>query len=389
MTAPAKATEPHTHHERDPPAQQQPVARAVPIEQAAVEGGVPEPTVSRSSASTAVSSTNLGPGGAGPAWLPSSSSSGDGSRGVLSQNPAETSSGSFFELGDGVAGSQPSSRSTGGLDPCGPLPTVETPMEMDKSVLEMDRPQPFTTSEPASRFATHGPGAGGGLSGAMGSLNMSQPDDFTADLDRATAGLATIAEPSTTASGRQRAATSPAEHVAAAGTGQPDSSTTPRAGSAQLPPARAVPVKKTSAIVAAREAAAESTGVDSIFRLLPRETRPAIMAMMTVDPVGRCTLSDLLEGRGKDHLRCRCGGAECGGGMNTPPNGRHGGGLTPPSGERAAPTTDDDDEADDVGDEWIKQIGCCSHPGGSRPAHEHVKIEVEEGPTKKKRMFFH
>lgn len=340
----------------------QPSVKAVPIEEAAIKG-VPTPapsnlsTISRSSASTAVSATNPGPG---QSWL-------NPQNGVLSLDPAEQS--------DADESSQASSsRQSTGVH----MQATDEPPEMDKSVLHMDRPKEFTTSEPASRLASHAPG--GGLAAATGSLAMTQQDAFTNDLDRATAGLsATHLEPST-ATSRQRSATSPAAHGA--------DSSTPKGTRASLPSPRpspssnptssdAAPQRKQSAICAAREAAADSTGVDSIFRLLPRETRPCIMAMMTIDPLARCTLSDLLEGRGKDALRCRCGGVECGGGMNTPP-----GTVTPPN-------EPEEGEAIDDGDDWLKSVACCSHPGGSHPAHDHVKIEPEEGPTKKKRMFFH
>ncbi len=48
-------------------------------------------------------------------------------------------------------------------------------------------------------------------------------------------------------------------------------------------------------------------GSESIFRLLPRETRPALRRMLFVEPASRCTLTDLLKGRGKTSgLLCGC-----------------------------------------------------------------------------------
>lgn len=118
-------------------------------------------------------------------------------------------------------------------------------------------------------------------------------------------------------------------------------------------------------------------GPESIFRLLPRESRAAIRRMMHIEPSGRCTLSDLLCGTGKgDGLHCMCGGAECGGGLNTPP------------GEKSD-NDDDDEESEkqgDTGDEWLKSIVPCSRIFGA-PNHTHVKVMSDEKQPKKR--FFH
>lgn len=235
----------------------------------------------------------------------------------------------------------------------------DSPVEMDPSVLHMDRPSAQTTSEPASRFASHVDRARGGT--ASGRVSPSGALDEPAGEEQLVERLERASLVANNDVPRQRAATSTGGEYAG------DHSTiTPREGS--------MTTSSGSHAGALRSTAADSTGVDSIFRLLPRETRPAIMAMMTIDPVSRCTLADLLQGTGNDALVCRCGGAECGGGMNTPP-----GTITPPNGE----------EGDDVdrGDEWLKAIRCCSHPGDAKPDHEHAKIESEEGAAKKKKFF--
>ncbi|KAF9519901.1 hypothetical protein BS47DRAFT_1336624 [Hydnum rufescens UP504] len=97
-------------------------------------------------------------------------------------------------------------------------------------------------------------------------------------------------------------------------------------------------------------------GADSIFRLLPRESRSAIRRMMHIEPSARCTLSDLLHGTGKSSgLVCGCGGIKCGGGLNTPPS-----------------------------DEWLKNISPCSL---GVPEHSHTTAMVDE--KQHKRKFFH
>ena len=109
-------------------------------------------------------------------------------------------------------------------------------------------------------------------------------------------------------------------------------------------------------------------GADSIFRLLPRESRAAIRRMMFIEPAARCTLSDLLRGTGKpDGLVCQCGGRECGGGLNTPPG-------EPECGEG------------DEGDEWLRDIEACSAVG-KNATHAHIKVVVDEKQHKKR--FFH
>lgn len=124
------------------------------------------------------------------------------------------------------------------------------------------------------------------------------------------------------------------------------------------------------------------TGADSIFRLLPRESRSAIRRMMHVEPSGRCTLSDLLRGRGKgkvDGLRCLCGGETCGGGLNTPPHEKTEYDGTDEEGSV------EDEEGDD-GDEWLKGIETCSaYAALGKPApHEHCKVPIDEKQGKKR-----
>jgi hypothetical protein len=114
-------------------------------------------------------------------------------------------------------------------------------------------------------------------------------------------------------------------------------------------------------------------GAESIFRLLPRETRPALRRMLFVEPSARCTLTDLLKGRGKSSsLLCGChihsdgtSGVDAAGG----PCADH----------------DCDPEEEDDGDEWLKSIEPCSREGAV-PKHMHIKVTVAEKQSK--RRFF-
>jgi len=113
---------------------------------------------------------------------------------------------------------------------------------------------------------------------------------------------------------------------------------------------------------------------DSIFLLLPRETRPAIRRMLFVEPEARCTLTDLLKGRGKTSgLLCGCH--------------RHKGGPSRCINTTPGPCQDHDlsAEEEDDGDAWLKGINTCSTPG-LKADHSHIKVAIEEKAHK--RRFF-
>jgi len=112
-------------------------------------------------------------------------------------------------------------------------------------------------------------------------------------------------------------------------------------------------------------------GAESIFRLLPRESRPALRRMLFVEPIARCTLTDLLKGKGKTSgLLCGCHGHGSNG-VDTPPGGH-------------CEDHDCDPEEEDDGDEWLKSIVPCSE--GVPPNHVHIKVNVDE--KQPKRRFF-
>jgi len=73
----------------------------------------------------------------------------------------------------------------------------------------------------------------------------------------------------------------------------------------------------------------------------------------------------LLYGKGKDEMMCACGSDECSGGVSSLP----------------AEMLGTDQGADDDGDEWVKNIECCSH--GGKITHSHIKVVQEEKPKKK------
>jgi serine/threonine protein kinase len=118
---------------------------------------------------------------------------------------------------------------------------------------------------------------------------------------------------------------------------------------------------------------------DSIFRLLPRETRPTIRRMLFLEPTSRCTLTDLLKGRGKTSgLLCGCQRDKK---VAAGANGNVESSCSTFSMGHCV-DHDDCDEEDD-GDEWLKSIESCSI-AGIVPDHVHTKVAMEEKQGKRK-----
>lgn len=177
---------------------------------------------------------------------------------------------------------------------------------------------------------------------------------------------ARLAPPTT----RHRAVTSPHTENPSPLASSPDSTTTAGSGNKIHPTSsqHEQQMKRERAASISSTRTFQTGGAESIFRLLPRESRSAIMRMLAVEPTIRCTFSDLLKGRGHDDMMCPCGSADCGGNISVPP----------------AELTGVSAEEDDQGDEWIQKIECCSHlKPGQKPPHQHIKV-AEEKPAKKK-----
>lgn len=144
-----------------------------------------------------------------------------------------------------------------------------------------------------------------------------------------------------------------------------------------------------------------SGAADSIFRLLPRETRSALSRMMAIEPSLRCTLGDLLRGRRfsdtdspltRTPVMSRSNSSEA---LNAlPAQSAASAGITMSSKSGAelhhlshAEFEDDDD----TGDDWLKSIRTCAHVKvegkDEKPDHPHVKVVSDDG--KKKSGIFH
>ncbi|KAF9052959.1 hypothetical protein BJ165DRAFT_1523709 [Panaeolus papilionaceus] len=142
-------------------------------------------------------------------------------------------------------------------------------------------------------------------------------------------------------------------------------------------------------------------GAESIFRLLPRETRPALRRMLFVEPASRCTLTDLLKGRGKTSgllCGCRVGSRSRHGSSSSSIIGSEEGGSITDQKQTSEPVSvfnttagycvDHDEyspEEEDDGDDWLKSIAPCSLQGID-PKHVHIQVPTEEKSGK--RRFF-
>lgn len=284
-----------------------------------------------------------------------------------------------------------------------PLPMISdavlvhsnSPPEMDASVLQFARPATTIESAPASPSVTatfkmvttapepstptpvalfvHPPSA-------SNSPAMQGSPAPTKNQDNGVGPALAIDEPQPPRT--VRSSTVPAPNLPKA-TSAPTAMTTATTAAAAAGTAGAAPQNSATITKAAngtartskRTSSAISAPSESIFRLLPRETRACIKQMMHIEPMGRCTLSDLLVGTGKaGGLVCKCGGLVCGGEMN-----KHRDENADGADECGATAEEDDD-----GDLWLKDIVTCAR-ADCKPSHTHIKIALEE--TKTKRFF--
>lgn len=99
--------------------------------------------------------------------------------------------------------------------------------------------------------------------------------------------------------------------------------------------------------------------------------------MLYIEPSSRCTLTDLLKGKGKTSgLLCGCDTS-----VHHYRDGR--------SDNNAGHCVDHDDcdsDDEDDGDEWLKGIVPCSRPGVARE-HVHIKVTDDDKKTSKRRFF--
>lgn len=152
----------------------------------------------------------------------------------------------------------------------------------------------------------------------------------------------------------------------------PEPSVAPTASSSSPPTtARPSSPKRTIASPGKRPRTSSSTSPNSIFRLLPRETRPALRRMLCLDPKLRTTMGELLWGqRDVGGIIALAEGDEC----------------SCEDGESEEEQNDNEDEDaagdDEDADEWVRSIETCTESGA--PKHVHARIQNEEKSFKKR-----
>jgi serine/threonine protein kinase len=257
---------------------------------------------------------------------------------------------------------QPVFKSTVTLPVMGML-TTESPTEgeMDPSVLTFARPGNSTESLPLSPREPY--------------TDMTFPSTPKSHLDDLpTPRVATMPLAVPTSPTRVRAATFNAFGTVRASDSHPEPLPSHPSPPVEPPENKPTPTPK-KRVRTDSVTTFHGAGAESIFRLLPRETRPALRRMLFLEPSARCTLTDLLKGRGKSSsLLCGCRmHAEDGTtGVDAPGSG--------PCADH-----DCDPEEEDDGDEWLRSIEPCSREGVV-PKHMHIKVTVAE--KQGKRRFF-
>lgn len=236
-------------------------------------------------------------------------------------------------------------------------------IEMDKSVLELGRPGLSTESLPVYSPLLGYTDCSGTVVGA------SPPTISTRTVHPASRSPSEQLSPSSPKPRSQLSEPQPTRPAPSPPTAQPGS-----------PPRQ---LAKSGAQKTPRKRAVSTTSPNSVFRLLPRETRPALRRMLCFDPKARTTMGQLLWGR--------CGG----GGIIALEEGEKCGCEKDRTSEEDHEDEDEDDHDDDGedsddeydeehGDAWISDIEACTDQ--ETPTHVHVRIPSDEKTSKK--LFF-
>ncbi|KAL8277915.1 hypothetical protein RQP46_009734 [Phenoliferia psychrophenolica] len=173
------------------------------------------------------------------------------------------------------------------------------------------------------------------LTGSVGSLKLSDSPASSPQKQRqASSGSDQLLHPSAAA------------NASGSATLRPSSSRESNQTAVSLSEGGPAPTTRDRAASIASNSTWTTGAADSIFRLLPRETRSCLTRMLTIEPSLRCTLADLLRGGDPDNV----------------------------------------DEARK--DDWLPNVQVClggAIPKGREDYHDHVKISPDNGkPSKKK-----
>jgi len=249
------------------------------------------------------------------------------------------------------------------------LQQVHSPEDMDPSVQKFARPGTSTESLPSTALASPLPDAH--ICNRPPAISMMSAPMLSAEDNQSTPTAATTL-PVPAVSSRSRSATFNGPLTPTLDTGK-ISEPVIDSSALDVPAQKKATSRRRRADSSASVATYHHGGAaDSVFRLLPREARSALRRMMHLDPAQRCTLTDLLKGRGKQpDLLCGCK--------------NHAGGIKGVDAPHSFECEDHKLGEEDDGDEWLKAINCCSIPDmGSN--HVHTKVVVDE--KQHKRRFF-
>lgn len=277
-----------------------------------------------------------------------------------------------------------------------PLHSSESPEELDPSVLTFARPGDSTESLPVNSFALFpsiasedlptprvaaAPAPPAIANSSLAAPTASRPRSATlntlnskpnlSSTDKTTSQQLTVVQESKIQPPAPSIEVINARVPDAPDQEQKKSRTIPPTSSSNANPAPTIPESSKRRQRSDSVTTYHGGGAESIFRLLPRETRPALRRMLYVEPTGRCTLTDLLKGRGKtSSLLCGCHTRDgVSNGFETPPG--------------HCIDHDNDPEDDDDGDDWLTSIVPCSRPGANS-GHVHIRVALDEKPTKRR-----
>lgn len=302
--------------------------------------------------------------------------------------------------------------------PCGNVDPVES-VEMDKSVLEFGRPGQSTESLPALRNRSTSSAAPLAASAAKTELDGTglKVQDYA--VPRLTAPALGIEEllscartPSASHSQLQSQSRSsapslpppspsPSPSYTSSGSKEPEPPKPTPSDSSSSPPVKSSPSTATRTPAGGkgtsqprkptypRARTSSHSSPNSIFRLLPREARPALRRMLCFDPRARTTMGELLFGKKRvpgvfaldEGDKCWCEEDSESSSDEEDRSVVEGDETTSDDTEEDVDDSEPEDEELDEGDSWIQSIEVCT--GDGPPKHMHVKIADEKVGRKK------
>lgn len=242
-------------------------------------------------------------------------------------------------------------------------------VEMDKSVLELGRPGLSTESLPAHNALLS-------YSIYSGAVGGTSPPTISTAIVCAEEAVASL-EQSSPSSPKPRSQQFPPSEL------QPSrpAPSPPTSQTGSLPKTHQQAPRPEAQKRTPRKRAVSHTSPNSVFRLLPRETRPALRRMLCFDPKARTTMGQLLWGRGGgDGIIALEEGEKCGCERDPGSEDNDSDGDEDDHNDDGQDSDEEYDE--DLGDAWVGDIDTCTEK--TVPTHVHVRIPADEKSSKKR-----